>query len=103
MQDYVGYLASLLVLCTFCARTLIVDRCVIYGFTVNGIDIATGAAGSVTVKDTLINHITNHGIRVGPGPALAADHVTISRTNGNGIEQAAPGTGTVSNSLIFGT
>jgi hypothetical protein len=84
-------------------QALIVDRCVIYGFTVNGIDIATGAAGSVTVKDTVINNIGNDGIRVGPGPSLAADHVTISRVNGNGVEMAAANIGTVSNSLIFGT
>jgi len=86
-------------------QALLVDKCIIYGFTTNGIDIALGSgSGSVTVKDTVINTIAQDGIRVGgPGMAvLTADHVTISRVNGNGIEVAAPGIGTVSNSVIFG-
>src|SRR5262249_26630196 len=85
-------------------QALLVDKCIIYGFNTNGIDIALGSgSGSVTVKDTVINNIAHDGIRVGgPGMAvLTADHVTISRVNVAGVEVAAAGMGSVRNSVIF--
>jgi parallel beta helix pectate lyase-like protein len=85
-------------------KALVVDNCVIYGFTTNGIDIALGATASATVKDTTIANLGGVGIRVATTAgtaALEADHVNISRVN-NGVEVNQGGIGTVSNSSIFG-
>ena len=84
-------------------KALIVDNCQIYGFTTHGIDVALGATGSsVTVKDTRINNLGGVGIRVTTtvgGVSLSADHVNISRV-ASGIEAAAGGNASVSNSIM---
>jgi hypothetical protein len=84
---------------------LIVDECLIYGFTTNGIDVALGASAAVSVNNTQIYNLGGDGIRLNTtaGTAsMSADHVTVSRTH-NGIEVAGGGIGTVSNSMIFNT
>src|SRR5438874_7896117 len=84
-------------------KALIVDNCQIYDFTTHGIDVALAASGaSVTVKDTRINHLGAVGIRVTTtvgGVSLSADHVNISRV-ASGIEAAAGGNASVSNSIM---
>src|SRR5438477_8202954 len=89
----------------FLPARLIVDNCQIYGFTTHGIDVALAASGaSVSVKDTRINNLGGAGIRVTTtvgGVSLSADHVNISRTH-HGVEAAAGGNASVSNSIMFG-
>jgi hypothetical protein len=85
-------------------KALIVDNCQIYGFTTNGIDVALSASGaSVSVKDTRINNLGGVGIRstttVG-GVSASVDHVNISRVT-TGVESAAGGNTSVSNSIMF--
>src|SRR5437763_2406096 len=85
-------------------RALIVDNCQIYGFTTHGIDVALAASGaSVSVKDTRINNLGGAGIRVTTtvGGVSLSDHVNISRTH-HGVEAAAGGNASVSNSIMFG-
>jgi hypothetical protein len=85
-------------------KALIVDNVNIYGFTGDGIHVALTAAASVNVRDAVINNVGGDGIKIAStvgGASLAADHVNISRT-ANGIEVAAGGVGTVSNSSITG-
>src|SRR2546423_14077806 len=85
-------------------KALIVDNCQIYEFTTNGIDVALGATGSsLTVKDTRINHLGGVGIRVTTtvgGVSASVDHVNISRVT-TGVESAAGGNTSVSNSIMF--
>ena len=83
---------------------LIVDNCVIYDFTTNGIDVALGASASVKVNNTQIYNLGGVGIRATTTAgtvSLAAEHVSIART-ANGVEMAAATLGTVRNSSIFG-
>src|SRR5215467_8395705 len=62
-------------------QALVVDKCIIYGFTTNGIDIAVTAGGSsVDVKDTTITNVGGDGIRATTSAgavSVAADHVNI--------------------------
>ena len=85
-------------------KALIVDNCQIYEFTTNGIDVALGATGSsLTVKDTRINNLGGVGIRVTTtvgGVSASVDHVNISRVT-TGVESAAGGNTSVSNSIMF--
>jgi hypothetical protein len=84
---------------------LIVDNCLIYGFTTNGIDVALGATAAVTVNNTQIYNLGGTGIRATATAgtvALTAEHVTISRSL-NGVEMAAGGLGTLRNSTVFNT
>jgi hypothetical protein len=86
-------------------QSLLVDKCIIYGFVNNGIDVVLGAAASVDVKDTVISNIGRAGIRItstGGGAALAVERVNISRVGANGIEVAGGGLGAVNNSMLFG-
>ncbi|HMF29725.1 MAG TPA: hypothetical protein VKE42_13185, partial [Candidatus Cybelea sp.] len=71
----------------------------------NGIDIALGAAASVTVRDTIIYDVGGAGIRVTSSAGTAslnADSVNISRFATNGVEAATGGVRAVSNSTLFG-
>ena len=84
-------------------KALMVDNCAIYGFTTNGIDVALGASGSsVTVKDCTILNLGGVGIRsttsVG-SVSVSVDHVNITRV-ATGVESAAGGNASVSNSII---
>src|SRR5437879_13600195 len=85
-------------------KALIVDNCQIYEFTTHGIDVALGVSGSsLTVKDTRINRLGGVGIRVTTtvgGVSLSADHGNISRVS-SGVEAAAGGNTSVSNSIMF--
>ena len=86
-------------------KALIVDNCLVYGFTTNGIDVALGASASVTVNKTSIYNLGGAGIRATTTAgtvSLSADHVAIARVGTNGVEVAAGGLGTVSNSAILG-
>ena len=86
-------------------KALIVDDCLIYGFTTNGIDVALGASASVTVRGTHIYNVGGAGIRATTTAGtvgLSADHVAVSNVGTNGAEMAAGALGTVSNSMIFG-
>ena len=84
---------------------LLVDKCIIYGFTTNGIDIALTGSGGAEVRDTVITYVGGDGIKVGATggtAALTVDHVNIAAAV-NGVEVAAGGFGTVSYSHIFAT
>jgi hypothetical protein len=85
-------------------KALLVDNCLIYGFTTRGIDVALAATASVDVKDTTITNIGGAGIRAtttAGAVVLSADHVNVSRVGSNGVEVAGGGVGTVSNSVSF--
>jgi hypothetical protein len=85
-------------------KALLVDNCLIYGFTTNGIDVALGATASVDVKDTTITNLGGAGIRAtttAGAAVLSADHVNVSRVGTDGVEVASGGVGTVSNSVSF--
>ena len=87
-------------------QALVVENCIIYGFTQRGIDAALTAAGSsLNVKDTTINNVAGAAIRMtstAGGAALAVDHVNISRAGTNGVEAAAGAVGAINNSMMFG-
>src|SRR5579859_5983516 len=55
-------------------KGLIVDKCEIFGFTTNGVDIALGASASAYVTDTNIQNIGGTGIRA----TTTAGVVTVS-------------------------
>ena len=85
-------------------KALVVDNCAIYGFTTNGIDVALGASGSVTVKDTTITNLGGSGIRTtttAGTASLSADRVNISGV-ARGVESAGGGISSVKDSFIFG-
>jgi hypothetical protein len=85
-------------------KALLVDNCLIYGFTTNGIDAALGATASVDVKDTTITNLGGAGIRAtttAGAVVLSADHVNVPRVGSNGVEVATGGVATVSNSVSF--
>ena len=85
-------------------KALLVDNCLIYRFTTNGIDVALGATASVDVKDTTITTLGGAGIRAtttAGAAVLSVDHVNASRVGTNGFEVASGGVGTVSNSVSF--
>jgi hypothetical protein len=86
-------------------QALLVENCIIYEFTTNGIDMVIATNSSLTVKNTIITDVSGAGIRFGGGggvPAISADRVTIFRVGTNAVQVGAPGTATVSNSQIFG-
>src|SRR5437870_3441951 len=76
---------------------LVVENCDIFGFTVNGIDVALGASAAVTVKDTHLNHNTGVGVRVTTtAGGVAADISRVrSENNGTGFQMVGGGGGTV--------
>jgi hypothetical protein len=41
---------------------LVVDTCDIFGFTVNGVDVARAATGTVLVRDSTFNNINGNGV-----------------------------------------
>jgi parallel beta helix pectate lyase-like protein len=85
-------------------KALLVDNCLIYGFTTNGVDVALPATASVDVKDTTITNLGGAGIRAtttSGAAVLSVDHVNVSRVGTNGVEVASGGVGTVSNSVSF--
>jgi hypothetical protein len=78
-------------------KALIVETCDIFGFTQNGVDVALGASGAVTVKDTHINNNAGVGIRVNTtAGGVAADISRVrSELNGTGFQFVGGGGGTV--------
>src|SRR5262249_4640060 len=63
-------------------QALLVENCLIYEFSTNGIDITLATNSSLTVKNTIITDVAGAAIRFNGGggvPALSIDRVTISR------------------------
>jgi hypothetical protein len=78
-------------------KALIVEDCYIFGFTQNGVDVALGSAGAVTVKDTQIANNGGVGIRVTTtAGGVAADISRVrAQLNGTGFQMVGGGGGTV--------
>jgi hypothetical protein len=68
--------------------TLIVDNCIIDGFTQDGIAITTAAAAQLFVKDTTITNCAGNGVNVAAtaaaASAIAIDHGQFVK-NGSGV------------------
>src|SRR5256714_7223784 len=71
-------------------KALIVDKCEIFGFTTNGVDIALGASAQAWVTETNIENIGQSGIRatttVGT-VSVGVDNVRVELSN-RGVEAA---------------
>lgn len=63
-------------------KVLIVENCDIFGFTQNGIDIATSSGGQVTIQDTTIDNNAQDGVHatagVSPQVFVSMNNVQIS-------------------------
>jgi hypothetical protein len=83
-------------------RALIVENCDIFGFTQNGINIAT-AGGQVVVNDTTADHNTAAGLAVG-STALTTVSINNSRfdLNNNGVVAGNFSKVSVSHSVAYG-
>jgi hypothetical protein len=70
--------------------TLIVDKCDIFGFNTNGIDVALGTSASVAVTDTNIQNIGGIGVSITTTSGIvsaAMDRVRVESAN-KGVEAA---------------
>lgn len=70
--------------------TLIVDKCEIFGFNTNGIDVALGASASVAVTATNIQNIGGIGVSITTTTGIvsaAMDRVRVESAN-KGVEAA---------------
>lgn len=86
-----------------------IENCVIFGFSNNGIDIATNASGAVHIINTVVANLPETaaaGLGVGIRATSSAgtvqvgvDHSTITLTR-TGIEAAANSSVTVTNSVV---
>jgi len=82
-------------------KSVTVDNCTLSGFTTRGIDVSLAANGNLFVTNTRITNAAT-GIRVATtlGQAVATlDNVTLTGLT-NGLEVAANGLATISNSVI---
>src|SRR5438552_8990635 len=79
---------------------LIVDKCEIFGFTTNGVDIALGSSASVWVTGTNIQNIGGTGVRATTTAgtvSVSVDGVHVELAN-RGVEAAAGSQVIVTNS-----
>ena len=70
---------------------LVVDKCEIFGFNNNGIDVALGTSASVTISDTYIDNIGLIGVSITTTSGIVSaglNRVTVE-TASKGIEAAA--------------
>jgi hypothetical protein len=83
-------------------RALSVENCYIFGFTQNGINVAT-AGGKVFVTDTVVDNNTAAGLAVG-ATALTTVSINNSRfdLNNNGVVAGNFSKVSVSHSVAFG-
>jgi hypothetical protein len=82
--------------------TLIVDKCEIFGFNTNGIDVALGASASVAVTATNIQNIGGIGVSITTTTGIvsaAMDRVRVESAN-KGIEAAANSRVAVESSFV---
>ena len=82
-------------------KALIVDKCEIFGFTQNGVDISLAASGQAWVTETNIENIGGVGIRATTSAGIVTtgiDHVRIELSN-KGVESANHSRVTVANSF----
>lgn len=56
-------------------KALIVDKCEIFGFTTNGVDIALGASAQAWVTESNIQNVGQSGIRATTTAATVSLHV----------------------------
>ncbi|HEU5415766.1 MAG TPA: right-handed parallel beta-helix repeat-containing protein [Candidatus Angelobacter sp.] len=83
-------------------KALSVENCDIFGFTTNGIDIAT-AGGKVFVTDTVINNNGGVGVSV-QSTALTTVSINNSRfeLNNNGVTAGSNSKVSITNSAAYG-
>ena len=84
-------------------KALIVDKCEIFGFTTNGVDIALGASASAYVTDTNIQNLGGTGIRATTTAGVvtvSVDKVRVELSN-KGIESADHSRVNVNNSFAI--
>jgi hypothetical protein len=82
--------------------SLIVDKCEIFGFNNNGVDIALGASGQVWVTDTNIQNIGGTGVSATTTAGVVTvgvDRVRVELSN-KGIESGNHSRVTVNNALV---
>jgi len=82
---------------------LIVDKCEIFGFTTNGVDIALGASAQAYVTQTNIQNIGGVGVRATTTAGVVTvgiDNVRVERSN-KGVESADHSRITVNNSFAL--
>src|SRR5581483_147096 len=83
-------------------KALIVDKCEIFGFTTNGVDIALGASAQAWVTDTNIQNIGGTGIAATTTSGVVTvgvDRVRVELSN-KGIESGNHSRVTVNNALV---
>src|SRR5438552_17814514 len=81
-------------------KALIVDKCEIFGFTTNGVDIALGASAHAWVTETNIENLSQSGIRATTTAgtvSVSVDGVHVELAN-RGVEAAAGSQVIVTNS-----
>ena len=82
--------------------SLIVDKCEIFGFNNNGVDIAMGTSGQVWVTDTNIQNIGGTGVSATTTAGVVTvgiDRVRVELSN-KGVESGNHSRVTVNNALI---
>src|SRR5947209_5990461 len=82
--------------------SLIVDKCEIFGFNNNGVDVAMGASGQVWVTDTNIQNVGGTGIAATTTAGVVTvgvDQVRVELSN-IGVQSGNHSRVTVNNSLI---
>jgi hypothetical protein len=85
---------------------LTVEKCAIYGFTTNGIDIALGAAGKAFVTNTLITNVGGDGIRAATTAGTLQVQVAgtvIEAPGQHGFESAGGTVVTAITNTVIGT
>lgn len=86
-------------------KALIVDKCEIFGFTTNGVDIALGASAQAWVTQTNIQNVGQSGIRATTTAgvvSVAVDDVRVELAN-RGVEAADKSQVIVTNSSAINT
>jgi hypothetical protein len=87
-------------------KELIVDRCDVFGFNTNGINVALTASANLVVRDSTFNNIAQNGINVTTTSGFAVAEISNSTFtgpgggSGNGVTAASNGFVTVSNSVF---
>jgi hypothetical protein len=103
LQGTVGTLPGIRGIRWLAGRELLVDRVVIQGFSIAGIDVAKTALGNLTVTDTLITEVPiGINLSTTAGNLVASiDRVKIHNLTGNGIVAGSANVfANVSNSVI---
>ncbi len=81
---------------------LIVDKCEIFGFTTNGVDVALGSSAEVWVTNTNIQNIGGTGVAATTTAGVVTvgvDQVRVERSN-KGVESGNHSRVTVNNSFV---